>query len=119
MTPAHALASLPRGARLLVLATGAFLLVAFLLPARPLRSSTPVTGDYVNFEGLHVRPLAMTPGGKLLAVNTPDARLEIFQPGAGSLASLGEIPVGLEPVAVSALNDTIAWVVNHVSDDVS
>ena len=116
--------SAPRSARarLVLLAalamTVAALSLAFLPPA--LRSSTPATGDYVNFEGLQVRPLAMTPdGAKLLAVNTPDARLQIFAPGSGTLTSLGEISVGLEPVAVAALNDTMAWVVNHVSDDVS
>jgi YVTN family beta-propeller protein len=112
---------LPRAAPnpLLLVAAG-IALVALALRPPALRSSTPATGDYVNFEGLQIRPLALTPGGaKLLAVNTPDARLEIFQPGTGTLTSLGEIAVGLEPVSVAALNDTIAWVVNHVSDDVS
>ncbi|HET9252599.1 MAG TPA: FlgD immunoglobulin-like domain containing protein [Candidatus Eisenbacteria bacterium] len=120
MTPARAVARIPCAARFLVAATAAILLAGLILPTRALRSSTPAVGDYVNFEGLQVRPLAMTPdGSKLLAVNTPDSRLEIFAPGGGSLTSLGEIPVGLEPVAVAALHDTIAWVVNHVSDDVS
>ena len=32
---------------------------------------------------------------------------------------VAEIPVGLEPVAVAALSDSEAWVVNQLSDDVS
>ncbi|HXL14649.1 MAG TPA: hypothetical protein VN972_01075, partial [Methylomirabilota bacterium] len=67
------------------------------------RSSTSATTDFRNFETLQVHPLAITPdGSKLLAVNTPDARLEIFAIGAGTLDTLGEVPVGLEPVSVRA-----------------
>ena len=44
------------------------------------RSSTPVVSDFRNFESLQVHPLAITPDGtKLLALNTPDARLEVFE----------------------------------------
>jgi len=92
------------------------------LPLRPtpLRSSTTATTDYANFEALQVHPLAVTPDRtRLLAVNTPDARLEVFMIGAHALNRLGEIPVGLEPVSVSAFNDSIAWVVDNVSDAVS
>src|SRR5215831_11040542 len=35
--------------------------------------------DFVHFESAHVHPLALTPsGGRLLAVNTPDNRLTVF-----------------------------------------
>jgi YVTN family beta-propeller protein len=76
---------------------------------------------YVNFESSHVHPIALTPsGGKLLAVNTPDATLEVFTvDGAGNLAFDATIPVGLEPVTVVARTDSEAWVVNQLSDTVS
>lgn len=86
----------------------------------PTHSRGTASADHLNFESLQVRPLALLPGsGRLAAVNTPDARLEIFQPGAATLTSIGEVPVGLEPVAAAALNDSIVWVVNHLSDDVT
>ena len=87
---------------------------------RSIRSSTPEVPDFVNFESLPVHPLAMTPDGtRLLALNLPDARLEVFTIQNGSLTSEGEALVGLEPVSVAAWDDSTAWVVNHVSDDVS
>lgn len=95
------------------------LIVALIRP-HPLRSSTNVVSDFVNFESLPVHPLEITPDGKrLLALNVPDARLEIFAIGPRSLSTLGEVSVGLEPVSVRALNDSTAWVVNRLSDDVS
>lgn len=107
---------------LAVLAAAGVATIAILLLLRPssLRSSTTATSDYANFEALQVHPLAITPDRtRLLAVNTPDARLEVLTIGAHTLSRLGEIPVGLEPVSVSAFNDSIAWVVDNVSDAVS
>jgi DNA-binding beta-propeller fold protein YncE len=77
--------------------------------------------DYSNFEASHVHPIALTPSGsKLLAVNTPDALLEVFAiAGDGSLQGIAAIPVGLEPVTVVARSDSEAWVVNQLSDSVS
>ena len=80
-----------------------------------------IRAGYVNFEASHVHPVALTPSGdRLLAVNTPDALLEVFavQPD-GSLVPESSIPVGLEPVSVRARSDTEAWVVNNLSDTVS
>ena len=75
---------------------------------------------FVNFESAHVHPLAITPDGtRLLAVNTPDARLAVFDISTGDPHLLLEIAVGLEPVSVAAESNTHAWVVNHVSDSVS
>ena len=76
---------------------------------------------YTNFEASHVRPLALTPSGaRLLALNTPDALLEVFAVAAdGTLTLESCLPVGLEPVAVVARSDAEAWVVNHLSDTVS
>ncbi|MDP3936624.1 MAG: hypothetical protein Q8R92_00635, partial [Deltaproteobacteria bacterium] len=77
--------------------------------------------QYVNFEGHQVHPLELTPdGAKLLAVNTPDARLSIFNvDGSGNLSLQAEVPVGTEPVSVRARTNSEAWVVNHVSDTIS
>jgi DNA-binding beta-propeller fold protein YncE/uncharacterized protein (DUF2141 family) len=83
------------------------------------RAQSPA-GSFVNFESGHVRPLAKSPDGtKLFAVNTPDNRLAIFDVTAEGLALAGEVPVGLEPVAVAARSGDEVWVVNHLSDSVS
>ncbi len=81
----------------------------------------PASATYVNFESSHVHPIARTPSGdRLLAVNTPDAVLEVFQvEGDGSLTRERAIPVGLEPVTVVARTDSEAWVVNNLSDTIS
>ena len=81
----------------------------------------PSRAAYVNFESPHVHPIDLTPSGaRLLAVNTPDALLEVFTVAAdGSLSAQASIPVGLEPVTVVARTEAEAWVVNHLSDTVS
>jgi hypothetical protein len=64
--------------------------------------STPPS-SFTLFESGPVRPLALSPDGKLLfAANTPDNRLEIFRVHRQGLMHRGSIPVGLEPVAVAA-----------------
>lgn len=78
--------------------------------------------NFVHFESPHIHPLEMTPdGARLLAVNTVDARLEVFDvlSSAPYLQHAGSIVVGLEPVSVRARNNNEIWVVNHVSDSVS
>jgi YVTN family beta-propeller protein len=81
----------------------------------------PAGATYVNFESAHVHPIDLTPGGaRLLAVNTPDALLEVLHVNAdGSLAYEKSIPVGLEPVTVRARTASEAWVANALSDTVS
>ncbi|MFO0972612.1 MAG: hypothetical protein U1A27_04105 [Phycisphaerae bacterium] len=75
---------------------------------------------FVNFESPHVHPLDITPDqARLLAVNTADNRLEVFDITSGRPVPVGSVPVGLDPVSVRARTATEAWVVNHVSDDVS
>ena len=72
------------------------------------------------FESGQVRPLALSPSGRLLyAVNTPDSRLEIFAVRQRGLEHRASVPVGLEPVAVAARSEDEVWVVNHLSDSVS
>lgn len=85
-------------------------------------STTPLVADgglgLVNWESPHVHPLDRTPDGRLLvAVNTADNRLEIFQ--LPDMRALGSIPVGLDPVSVRVRNNKEAWVVNHISDSVT
>ena len=78
--------------------------------------------NFVHFESPHIHPLEMTPDGlRLLAVNTADARLEVFDvlSSAPYLRHAGSISVGLEPVSVRARTSNEVWVVNHVSDSVS
>jgi YVTN family beta-propeller protein len=91
---------------------------------QPLQAGTSRSGEespsFVNWESSHVHPLDMTPDGtRLLAVNTPDNRLEVFDLTAGMLSPLASIPVGLEPVSVRARTDHEAWVVDQISDSVS
>ena len=64
------------------------LLVATL---QPFNAGTTWAGEanpsFVNWETPHVHPLDMTPDGtRLLAVNTPDNRLEVFDLTGGSLS---------------------------------
>src|SRR5262245_22185633 len=81
--------------------------------------ATPVHA-FVTVESGQVRPLALSPNGsKLFALNTPDNRLEIFSVSGGTLTHLDSVPVGMEPIAVAARNDSEVWVVNHLSDSVS
>jgi YVTN family beta-propeller protein len=89
------------------------LLLALLLPVF-------AHASYTLFEAGQVRPLALSPdGSRLFAVNTPDGALEIFDVTAFGLAPAASVPIGLEPVAVAARNNTEVWVVNHLSDSVS
>src|SRR5436853_1401898 len=102
---------------------GAVLALGIAVAPRHLVSRPAVNSDFVHFESPHVHPACLTPGGnRLLVVNTPDNRLTVFDlaQGAPSVVSrVAEIPVGMEPVSVSALSDSEAWVVNLLSDDVS
>ncbi len=97
-------------------------LLAFGLAALPPRLASRVQDvtDFVHFESPHVHPACLTPSGaRLLVVNTPDARLAVFDLTGATPRRIAEIPVGLEPVSVAALDDSTAWVVNQLSDDVS
>ncbi|WP_254614410.1 hypothetical protein [Myxococcus sp. CA056] len=94
--------------------------VLTLLLAGVFSSREAVAAPFTLFESGQVRPLALSPDGRLLfAVNTPDNRLEIFRVGNSGLSHRGSVPVGLEPVAVAARTNDEVWVVNHLSDSVS
>ncbi|MCB0794817.1 MAG: hypothetical protein KDB88_08780, partial [Flavobacteriales bacterium] len=90
---------------------------AFELPN--VGSAVPPT-QFVNFESGHVHPLDMTPDGtKVLAVNTANNTLEVFQVTDEALLNVASIPVGLDPVSVRVRSNTEAWVVNVISDEIS
>ena len=94
--------------------------VAQSVPEAAAKRAHPEKSAYTLFESGQVRPLALSPGGRLLfACNTPDNRLEILRVTRHGLELLGGIPVGLEPVAVAARSEREVWVVNHLSDSVS
>ena len=100
----------------------AVVLLACGIAAAPrfLSSHTTSGNDFVHFESPHVHPAALTPSHqKLLVVNTPDDRLTVFDVGDTVPHRDGEIFVGLEPVSVCAQDDSTAWVVNQLSDDIS
>ena len=73
---------------------------------------------YQHFEARHVHSIALTPdGSRLLALNSPDARLCMFDISDTSNPILiAEIPVGLEPVSLRCRSNNEVWVVNEVSD---
>lgn len=119
-----------RGAGLSVaarlLAAVVFLLVAalWLLPsgtrASPGGEQDGGRPPYKNFEGPQVHPLALTPDRRrLLALNTPNNQLLIFNLEGDAPSLVAEVPVGLEPVSVAVRSEREAWVVNWVSDSVS
>lgn len=103
----------------------AFGFVRRLLAAlAPLAALVPASAgaqpSFLNFESGHVRPLAPSADGeRLFVVNTPDARLEIFDVTGAAPTPVGSVPVGLEPVAVAVESPERVWVVNHLSDSVS
>lgn len=75
---------------------------------------------YEHFEARQVHPLAITPdGGRLIAADSPNGRVTIFDLSTDTPVKAMQIPVGLEPVTVKARSNDEIWVVNEVSDSVS
>lgn len=93
---------------------------AVLVAASTLASSSAAQSSFVNWETPHVHPLELAPGGAhLLAVNTPDNRLEVFDLRGAGVVRAFDVPVGLDPVSVRARTSSEVWVVNHISDSIS
>src|SRR5262245_18375242 len=89
-------------------------------PSTEASQASSTGGPFIEFESGQVRPMALSPNGaRLFAVNTPDNTLEIFGVTSGGITLQVPLPVGLEPVAVAARDDSEVWVVNHLSDSVS
>jgi YVTN family beta-propeller protein len=79
-----------------------------------------VSADFQHFEARQVHPLTMTPDGtKLVALDSSNARVTVFDLSSGTPVSSGQIPVGLEPVTVRARTNDEIWVVNEAGDNVS
>jgi YVTN family beta-propeller protein len=94
--------------------------IGFALLAATVAGPAAAQSSFVNWENPHVSPLALTPDGtRLLAVNTADDRLEVFDATRATVLRLFDIPVGLDPVSVRARTNDEIWVVNHISDSVS
>ncbi len=90
----------------------AFCLVVMSAPA--------FANDLTHFESPPVHPVDLAPGGtRLFVTHTADHRLVVFDLDTDPPTKIREIMVGLEPVTVRARTATEAWVVNHVSDDIS
>ncbi|MEY3027284.1 MAG: hypothetical protein RLZZ238_2181 [Planctomycetota bacterium] len=98
------------------------------LAAAPLAATLAITagalaqniGPFVNFESPQVHPLELTPdGATLLAVNTADGQLEVFDLVSGLPMRRGSVQVGIDPVSVRARSNGEAWVVNQISDSIS
>jgi YVTN family beta-propeller protein len=76
--------------------------------------------SFVNFEAAQTNPIRLsTDGTRLFAVNTPDARLSVFDVTQSAPVLTKEIPVGIGPVSVQPRSTDEAWVVNQVSDTIS
>jgi YVTN family beta-propeller protein len=106
--------------RIIAAAVTLSLAAFWLAGSRAQVASAQTVTQFKNFESPQVHPLAMTPDGtRLLAVNSPNATLSVFQLVSGTPVLTAEIPVGFEPVSVAARNDHEAWVANWMSDSVS
>ncbi|QOJ13716.1 MAG: hypothetical protein HRU75_03265 [Planctomycetia bacterium] len=90
-----------------------------LLAAAGASAAFAQTG-FVHWESPHVSPVAVSPDGlTLLAVNTADNRVEIFDVSGPVPVWVKSVMTGLDPVSVRLRTSTEAWVVNHVSDTIS
>ncbi|MCE2884844.1 MAG: hypothetical protein LW806_08100 [Planctomycetaceae bacterium] len=90
---------------------------AALLAISPAVAQGPA---FPNFESPQTHPIEVTPDGTtLLAVNTADGQLEVFDLVGGMPVRRGSVAVGLDPVSVRARSSSEAWVVNQISDSVS
>src|SRR5436309_10167464 len=76
---------------------------------------TASSAGFVHFETAQVHPAVLTPSGnRLLAVNTPDGYLRIFDVASEDHpVKVDDIAVGLEPVSVACRSDSEAWVINN------
>lgn len=95
--------------------------VAMALGSLLAATSQAQVTNFANFEAKQTRPVSLSPDGtRLFAVNTPDARLSVFDvSNPQNPVLMAEIPVGVEPVSVNARTDDEVWVINEVSDTVS
>jgi DNA-binding beta-propeller fold protein YncE len=78
------------------------------------------TTNFFNWETAPVHPVALSPDGtRLVVCNLPDNRLEVFDVTSGKPVSVGNIPVGLDPVTARFRTSSELWVANYISDSIS
>jgi DNA-binding beta-propeller fold protein YncE len=96
--------------------------ITFLIGSQPPQALAQQPA-YSHFEARHTHSISLTPDGtRLLALNSPDARLSVFDvsnPDNSEPTLIAEIPVGLEPVAVRARTNDEVWVVSELGDSVA
>jgi YVTN family beta-propeller protein len=99
----------------------AIALVSLLLAGTIGLGSVTAQNAFVHWESPHVHPLELSSdGSRLVAVNTADHRIEVYDINASLLpVHQRSIAVGLDPVSVRLRSTTEAWVVNHMSDTIS
>jgi hypothetical protein len=100
---------------------GTLIIAAAFLPRMAATQTAIPQSSYVNFEGAQTSPVRLSAdGSRLFAVNTPDARVSVFDlSDPTNPARIAEVPVGIEPVSVSPRTSDEVWVVNQVSDSIS
>src|SRR5439155_5096745 len=104
--------------RVLRSATG--LLVSAVIGLKFTTAAAAATNSFVNFETPPVHPVALSPdGNRLVVCNLADDRLEVLDVSSGTPASMGNVPVGLDPVSVRFHTTNEVWVVNQISDSIS
>lgn len=98
------------------------LLLPSTLIAALLATSAEAQTPFADFEARQVHPLCLTPDGtRLVAVHSEAASVSVFDVSNAAVAPvrIAQIPVGLAPVSVRALDNDEVWVVNEVSDSIS
>ncbi len=88
----------------------------------PLPAPEVLDGPYINFESPPYHPIAVhEDSGRVIAVNTPNGSLVVFDTTATGLRKVSEIPVGIDPVSaifIPRSDGELALVANFVSDTV-
>jgi DNA-binding beta-propeller fold protein YncE len=75
---------------------------------------------YPNFETAPAHPVELGPDGNTLAVcHLADNRLLLFDVSSGVPVPAGSVRVGHDPTAVRFRTATEAWVVNHISSNLT
>ena len=91
-----------------LLSVGGFILIAISQAQQP--------SAFVNFETAPVHPVAISPDGRTLAVcNLPDGRVELFNLTGSLPSSIGDVPVGVDPVSLRFRTSNELWVANYIS----
>lgn len=89
--------------------------IAMMMAAAPAMAQS-----FVNFESPHVHPIDLSPDAStLVAVNTADNSIHIYDVTQGVPGIIGVVGVGLDPVTARFRTNTEVWIVNKISDTIS